>query len=162
MGWPRIARSYFMPVTSLKPVSKLTAGSCILANRWNLRNSHLPSGDFDWTPETRARHNRDHLRFGSDLSDEEWQVIAPFMPPPAETGRRRVWPMREMLNAIFYILRVGCPWRQLPEHFPPHQTTYRLVRPLSRRRFVGEFEPPIGHARPRVCRPRSQSIGRRD
>jgi transposase len=78
-----------------------------------------------WTPETRARHNRDHLRYGSDLSDKEWQVIAPFMPPPAETGRRRVWPMREMLNAIFYILRVGCPWRQLPEHFPPHQTTYR-------------------------------------
>jgi transposase len=35
------------------------------------------------------------------------------------------WPMREMLNAIFYILRGGCPWRQLPEHFPPHQTTYR-------------------------------------
>ena len=78
-----------------------------------------------WTPETRARHKRDHLRYGSDLSDEEWQVVAPFMPPPAKTGRRRVWPMREMLNAIFYILRGGCPWRQLPEHFPPHQTTYR-------------------------------------
>jgi Putative transposase of IS4/5 family (DUF4096) len=59
-----------------------------------------------WTPETRARHKRDHLRYGSDLSDEEWQLIAPFMPPPAKTGRRRVWPMREMLNAILYILSV--------------------------------------------------------
>ncbi len=78
-----------------------------------------------WMPETRARYKPDHLRYGGDLSDEEWQVIAPFMPPPAKTGRRRVWPMREMLNAIFYILRGGCPWRQLPEHFPPHQTTYR-------------------------------------
>src|ERR1700723_1157179 len=78
-----------------------------------------------WTPETRARHNRDHLRYGSDLSDEEWQILASLLPPPAKTGRRWVWPMREMLNAIFYVLRSGCPWRLLPEHFPPHQTTYR-------------------------------------
>jgi putative transposase len=47
------------------------------------------------------------------------------MPPPAKTGRHRVWPMREMLNAIFYVLRGGVPWRLLPEHFPPHQTVYR-------------------------------------
>src|ERR1700678_3151401 len=78
-----------------------------------------------WTPETRARHNRDHLRYGSDLTDEEWQLLAPLLPPPAKTGRHRQWPMREMLTAIFYVLRSGCPWRLLPEHFPPHQTTYR-------------------------------------
>ncbi len=78
-----------------------------------------------WTPETRARHNHDHQRYGSDLTDEDWQVLAPLMPPPAKTGRRRVWPMREMMNAIFYLLRGGCPWRLLPEHFPPHQTVYR-------------------------------------
>ena len=78
-----------------------------------------------WTPETRARHNRDHLRYGSDLTDEEWQVLSPFMPLRAKTGRRRAWPMREMMNAIFYVLRGGCPWRLLPEHFPPHQTAYR-------------------------------------
>jgi len=78
-----------------------------------------------WTRETRARHDRAHLRYGSDLSDEEWQVLAPFLPPPAKTGRRRQWPMREMLNAIFYVMRGGCAWRMLPQHFPPHQTTYR-------------------------------------
>jgi len=78
-----------------------------------------------WTRETRARHDRAHLRYGSDLSDEEWRVLAPFLPPPAKTGRHRQWPMREMLNAIFYVMRGGCPWRMLPEHFPPHQTTYR-------------------------------------
>jgi transposase len=54
-----------------------------------------------WTPETRTGHDRDHLRYGGDLSDEEWRVLAPFLPPPAHTGRRRLWPMREMLNAIF-------------------------------------------------------------
>jgi transposase len=78
-----------------------------------------------WTPETRARHDRDQLRYSSDLTEQEWQVIAPFLPPSAKTGRRRVWPMREMTNSIFYVLRSGCPWRLLPEHFPPHQTTYR-------------------------------------
>ena len=76
-------------------------------------------------PETRTLHDRDHLRYGSDLTDEEWQILAPLLPPPAQTGRPREWPMREMLNAIFYVLRSGCPWRLLPEHFPPHQTTYR-------------------------------------
>jgi putative transposase len=78
-----------------------------------------------WTPETRMRHDRDHLRYGSDLTGDEWRILAPLLPPPAHTGRRRQWPMREMLNAIFYVLRSGCPWRLLPEHFPPHQTTYR-------------------------------------
>jgi putative transposase len=78
-----------------------------------------------WTPETRARHDREYLRYSSDLTDQEWELIAPFLPPPATTGRRRGWPMREMMNAIFYVLRSGCAWRLLPEHFPPHQTTYR-------------------------------------
>ena len=45
-------------------------------------------------------------------------------PPPSKTGRKRGWPMREVVNAIFFVLRGGCPWRMLPEHFPPHQTTY--------------------------------------
>jgi putative transposase len=43
---------------------------------------------------------------------------------PSKTGRKRGWPMREVINAIFFVLRGGCPWRMLPEHFPPHQITY--------------------------------------
>jgi putative transposase len=78
-----------------------------------------------WTPETRSEHDRDDLRYPSDLTDAEWQILAPLLPPPAETGRRRSWPMREVMNAIFFVLRGGCPWRMLPEHFPPHQTAYR-------------------------------------
>jgi putative transposase len=53
------------------------------------------------------------------------QVGFKLLPPPARTGRRRSWTMREIMNAIFYVLRGGCPWRMLPEHFPPHQTAYR-------------------------------------
>jgi len=78
-----------------------------------------------WTPDTRAEHDRDKLRYPSDLTDAEWQILAPLLPPPAETGRHRSWPMREIMNAIFFVLRGGCPWRMLPEHFPPHQTVYR-------------------------------------
>jgi transposase len=78
-----------------------------------------------WTPTTRTQHDRRHLRYASDVTDEEWQILEPFLPPPARTGRHRHWPMREVINAIFYVLRGGCPWRMLPEHFPPHQTTYR-------------------------------------
>jgi transposase len=76
-------------------------------------------------PDTRAEHDRDELRYPSDLTDAERQILAPLLPPPAETGRHRSWPMREMMNAIFFVLRGGCPWRMLPEHFPPHQTVYR-------------------------------------
>jgi putative transposase len=78
-----------------------------------------------WTKTTRSRHDRSHLRYGSDLTDEEWELLAPHLPRPAATGRPREWAMREMLNALFYVLRSGCPWRMLPEHFPPHQTAYR-------------------------------------
>jgi transposase len=77
-----------------------------------------------WTEATRRQHSRDQLRYGSDLTDEEWEIIAPFMPPPAKTGRPREWTMREIVNAIFYVLRAGCPWRLLPKCFPPMTTVY--------------------------------------
>ncbi len=77
-----------------------------------------------WTPTTREQHSRAGLRYGSDLSDGEWAIIAPFMPPPAKTGRPRRWPMREIVNAIFYVLRSGCAWRLLPKDFPPMTTVY--------------------------------------
>ena len=78
-----------------------------------------------WTPDTRAEHDRDDLRYPSDLTDAEWQVLAPMFPSPATTGRQRAWPMRELINAMFFLLRGGIPWRMLPTHFPPHQTVYR-------------------------------------
>ena len=78
-----------------------------------------------WTHETRTEHDRDDLRYPSDLTDAEWQILAPMLPPPAKTVRHRAWQMRELINAIFFVLRGGVPWRMLPNHFPPHQTTYR-------------------------------------
>ena len=77
-----------------------------------------------WTATTRAQHRRDGLRFASDLTDAEWVVIQPLLPPPSRVGRPAEWPLREIVNAIFYVLRGGIPWRMLPRCFPPHQTVY--------------------------------------
>lgn len=78
-----------------------------------------------WTPTTRAQHRRDGLRYGSDVTDAEWRLLEPLLPPPRPRGRDRQWPMRELVNAIFYVMRAGCPWRMLPDCFPPWSTVYR-------------------------------------
>jgi Putative transposase of IS4/5 family (DUF4096) len=55
-----------------------------------------------WTPATRRQHSRDDLRYETDLTDAEWALIAPLMPAPKPRGRPWAWPLREILNAIFY------------------------------------------------------------
>ena len=67
-----------------------------------------------WTPTTRAQHSRAGLRYGSDLTDAEWAMLSPLLPPPSACGRHRKWSMREIVNAIFYVLRGGIAWRLLP------------------------------------------------
>ena len=78
-----------------------------------------------WTPTTRAQHSRAGLRYGSDVTDAEWLILSPFLPPPCGCGRYRKWEMREVVNAIFYILRGGVAWSLLPKDFPPWPTIYR-------------------------------------
>jgi hypothetical protein len=64
-------------------------------------------------------------RYQTDLTDAEWRVIAPHLPKPRATGRPRAWPMREIVNGIFYVMRAGCPWRLLPNDLPPWGRIYR-------------------------------------
>ena len=90
-----------------------------------------------WTPITRQQHSRGRLRYGSDLTDTEWTIIAPLLPAPEKTGRPRRWPMRDIMNAIFYVLRSGCPWRMVPDSFAPRSTVYRW---FVRLRDEGAFE----------------------
>lgn len=78
-----------------------------------------------WTPTTRAQHNRKTNRYQTDVTDEEWRVIEPHLPAAKSTGRPRSWPMREIINGIFYVMRSGCPWRLLPNDLPPWGTIYR-------------------------------------
>lgn len=90
-----------------------------------------------WTPITRAQHSRSGLRYQTDLTDEEWAVIGPLLPRPAGTGRPWKWPLRRFLEAIFYVLRTGCPWRLLPLDFPPRTTVWDW---FCRFRDEGVFE----------------------
>ena len=70
--------------------------------------------------------------YPSDLSEKEWCIILPFVPPSKEGGRPRSVSIREVLNAIFYILRAGCAWRMLPNDFPAWQTVYGYFRQWER------------------------------
>lgn len=65
-------------------------------------------------------------RFPSDLSDDQWQQLAPLLLGPAKTGRGRprVHPPRRIVEAIRFLVRTGCPWRYLPAGFPPWKTVY--------------------------------------
>jgi transposase len=112
-----------------------------------------------WTPATRRQHSRIVTRYQTDLTDAEWRVIALHLPKPSVTGRRREWPMREIVNGIFYVTRAGCPWRLLPNDLPPWGTIYRW---FAAWRDDGRFER-INHAlvmadRERVGRDASPSI----
>ena len=78
-----------------------------------------------WTPATRRQHSRDELRYETDLTDAEWALLEPLMPEPNPRGRPRTWPLREIMNAIFYVLRGGMAWRLLPNDLPPRTTVYR-------------------------------------
>jgi len=60
--------------------------------------------------------------YQSDLSDEEWSFLEPLLPVPKTTGRPKMHSTREILNAVFYIVRGGCAWRLLPHDFPPWKT----------------------------------------
>lgn len=67
-------------------------------------------------------------RYPSDVTDAQWALIAPLIPPPGNTlgrrGRSRSVDMRTVINAIFYLVKTGCQWRMLPNDFPPKSTVY--------------------------------------
>jgi putative transposase len=66
--------------------------------------------------------------YQSDLSDAEWSCLEPHIPAPKATGRPRIYPLREIINAIFYLLRCGCSRRLLPHDFPPWRSVYHYFR----------------------------------
>ncbi|MFS0757488.1 IS5 family transposase [Noviherbaspirillum sp. 1P10PC] len=89
-----------------------------------------------WTKEHRAKalaRTRELKRYPSDLTDDEWLVIAPLMPAASRIGRPRSVDLREVINAIRYLVRSGCEWRMLPRDLPPWQTVYWWFRRFVRR-----------------------------
>ena len=63
-------------------------------------------------------------RYPSDLTDAQWKRIEPLIPPAKPGGRDRAHAMRDIVDALFYVLRSGCSWRMLPHDLPPWQTVY--------------------------------------
>ena len=66
--------------------------------------------------------------YSTNLTDREWECLKPHVPPPNNLGRPRVHTTREILDAVFYVLKSGCPWRLLPRDFPPWETVYCWFR----------------------------------
>ncbi len=79
----------------------------------------------------------ENRRYPTDLSDAEWRCIGPHLPEPTVRGRPRLHGSREILDAVFYVLKSGCPWRLLPKDFPPWKTVYDWFR---RWRIDGTWE----------------------
>lgn len=67
-------------------------------------------------------------RYLTDLSDAEWSYLEPHLPATNQRGRPRVHSYREILNAVFYLLKTGCQWRMLPREFPPWKTVFHYFR----------------------------------
>jgi len=77
-----------------------------------------------WTKKNRASYNRDHLRYPSDLTDEEWAFVEPLIPPAKRGGNKRSVDIRDIVNGILYVLSTGCQWRAIPKDFGKKSTIY--------------------------------------
>lgn len=80
-----------------------------------------------WTEENRKLYDRKGLRYPSDMTDSEWLLVEPLIPPAKRPGRNRTVDVREVVNAIFYVLATGCQWRALPKDFPPRSTVHEYL-----------------------------------
>lgn len=81
-----------------------------------------------WTVFARSQYERSNQRYASDVTDDEYGLIEPLLPPAKRGGRKRTTDLREVLNAILYLVRTGCQWRMLPKEFPPRSTVYGYFR----------------------------------
>ena len=81
-----------------------------------------------WTNENRARYDRRGLRYPSDLTDEEWTLIGPLVPPAKRGGNKRTVDVRAVVNGVMYVLSTGCQWAALPKDLPARSTVNDYFR----------------------------------
>ena len=101
-----------------------------------------------WTVENRARYDRSKLRYPSDLTDAEWGLVGPLIPPAKRGGNKRTVDLREVVNGLMYILSTGCQWAALPKDLAPRSTVHEY---LCRWEWDGTLER-IHHALYVQCR----------
>jgi transposase len=81
-----------------------------------------------WTSDNRGRYDRSKLRYPSDLTDAEWTLIGPLIPPAKPGGNKRTVVERDIVNGLMYILSTGCQWAALPKDLPPRSTVNDYFR----------------------------------
>ena len=106
-----------------------------------------------WTPENRPKYDRSKLRYPSDLTGEEWAIIAPLIPRAKRGGNRRTIDERAVVNGVMYILSTGCQWAALPKDLPPRSTVNDYLRRWDADRTIDG----IHHALYVLCR---EQVGR--
>src|SRR5450830_1941141 len=77
-----------------------------------------------WTNESRGRYDRSRLRYPNDLTDEEWALVKPLIPPAKRGGIRRHVNTREVVNGLMYVLSTGCQWRAIPKDLAARSTVH--------------------------------------
>ena len=105
-----------------------------------------------WTSKNRGRYDRSKLRYPSDLTDEEWELVEPLIPPGKTGGGKRRVIMREVVNGLMYILSTGCQWRAIPKDLPPKSSVYDYFDLWT---YDGTLER-IHHALYEQCREQAQ------
>ena len=105
-----------------------------------------------WTSKNRARYDRSKLRYPSDLTDDEWGLVEPLIPPGKTGGGKRTVIMREVVNGLMYVLSTGCQWRAIPKDLPPKSTVHDYFDLWT---YDGTLER-IHHALYQQCREQAQ------
>ncbi len=106
-----------------------------------------------WTPENRPKYDRSKLRYPSDLTDEEWSIIASLIPRAKRGGNKRTVDERAVVNGVMYILSTGCQWAAPPKDLPLRSTVNDYLRRWDAVRTLDH----IHHARYVLCR---EQVGR--
>jgi len=78
--------------------------------------------------ENRPKYDRSKLRYPSDLTDEEWAIIAPLIPRAKRGGNKRTIDERAVVDGVMYVLSTGCQWAALPKDLPPRSTVNDYLR----------------------------------
>ena len=106
-----------------------------------------------WTVENRARHDRSKLRYPTGLTDAEWALVAPLIPPAKRGGNKRTVEVREVVNSLMYVLGSGCQWRAIPKDLAPRSTASGYFARWDWDATLGR----IHHALPVQCREQAGS-----